>query len=284
MADQSTTDTPITPVKVSKTIDLSTLNLAPGTYSLKARLNTPGRVSSVSTTGINYTVTASYTVTNACSSYASHFTIKVNDTTLATGASAKVVPGDVVTVTSISSPSADLYINGLGIHEDITTLTYSEDITFTTVKENRAMTANFTINFQTIKPDYTVSGVWLMNETLTLPTAFEGKVIRAIFVASPDATDSDDEYWDGWNGRSAELGFAFFSSSRPMHYPGLGYIWNEDDSYVYLGDVYVDSSATGPVQYKGWGQHEGYRKIAFLGDQTLSATGYNWFIANATKQ
>ena len=248
MADQSTTDTPITPVKVSKTIDLSTLNLAPGTYSLKARLNTPGRVSSVSATGINYTVTASYTVTNACSSYASHFTIKVNDTTLATGASAKVVPGDIVTVTSISSPSADLYINGLGIHEDITTLTYSEDITFTTVKDTGyAMTANFTINFQTIKPDYTVSGVWLMNETLTLPTTFEGKVIRAIFCASPDATDSDDEYWDAWTGLNAELGFGFFSSSRPMYYPGLGYVWNESDSSYSLGDVYVDPSATGSV-------------------------------------
>ena len=284
MADQSTTDTPITPVKVSKTIDLSTLNLAPGTYSLKARLNTPGRVSSVSATGINYTVTASYTVTNACSSYASHFTIKVNDTTLATGASAKVVPGDIVTVTSISSPSADLYINGLGIHEDITTLTYSEDITFTTVKDTGyAMMANFTINFQTIKPDYTVSGVWLMNETLTLPTAFEGKVIRAIFCASPDATDSDDEYWDGWTGLNAELGFGFFSSSRPMHYPGLGYVWNESDSSYSLGDVYVSQTATGTTQYKGW-RHAGYRKIAFLGDQTLSATAYNWFIANATKQ
>jgi hypothetical protein len=33
-----------------------------------------------------------------------------------------------------------------------------------------------------------------MNKTLTLPATFEGKAIRAIFCASPNAIDSDDEY------------------------------------------------------------------------------------------
>lgn len=224
----------------------------------------------------------SYTVTNSCGTYASQFTIKVNDTTLENGVSAKVMPGDIVTVSSISSPSSEIFINGLGTQEDITTLTYSEDITFTTKKINYATTANFTINFQTTKPDYTVSGTWLMNETLTLPTAFEGKIIRAIFVASPDATSTDDDSWDYWNGESAELGFVFFSNSRPMHYPGLGYLWDEDEGSFYAGDVYVSPTATGTTQYKGW-RHTGYRKITFLGDQTLSATGYNWFTENATK-
>ena len=178
-----------------KTIDLSTFNLADGDHNITCvayATNTQyiTYLTSKQSEVVIYTIKTidTYKITNSLGTYASYYTVKVNDTVLAKNASMNITEADTVTITSVSDPKSMLLINNLPISGgsssneggSVKDLYYSEDIILTTYKD-ASYAHNFvnplTVHFQSRSsvPAYTLSGSYEFIENPEIPTAFMGK-------------------------------------------------------------------------------------------------------------
>jgi hypothetical protein len=174
---------------------LSTFDLADGDHSITCIAYATSTqyityLTSDQSAAIIYTIKTidTYKITNSLGTYASYYTVKVNDTVLAKNASMNVTEADTVVITSVDDPKSMLLINNLPIKGgsssneggSVKDLYYSEDIILTTYKD-ASYADDFvnplTVHFQSKSsvPDYTLSGSYEFIENPEIPAAFIGK-------------------------------------------------------------------------------------------------------------